>query len=144
MPKILVIDDQSHVRAATVRVLKAKGFDAVAVENAPDGMRQLQQSKFDAAIIDIYMPGIDGVKAIKAIRANYPDMAVIAMSGVQMPMSGRTALDFLPLIPQLADIVCLEKPFRPHQLVEAIQKATELARLAKESRENMAGPHVRA
>src|SRR5580700_7676737 len=114
MPRILVIDDQSYVCAATLRVLKSRGFDAVAVENAPDGMRLLAQSKFDLAIVDIYMPGVDGVKAIKAIRANYPDMPVIAMSGVQMSTSGRTALDFMPLIPQLADIVRLQKPFRPN------------------------------
>jgi DNA-binding NtrC family response regulator len=144
MLRILVIDDQSYVCAATVRVLKHKVFDAVAVLNAADGMRQLAQSKFDLAIVDIYMPGVDGVKAIKAIRTNYPDMPVIAMSGVQMPTSGRTALDFLPLIPQMADVVCLQKPFRPNQLVEAIHRASEVARLAKENRQDTTGPRVRA
>src|SRR5258708_6246864 len=123
MPRILVVDDQSHVRAAIELALRSKGFDAVAVESGEAGLKELQASKFDLAIVDIYMPGIDGVKLIKAIRADDPCMPVIAMSGVPISTSGRTALDLFPLDPNLSRVVRLQKPFRSPELFQAILKA---------------------
>jgi CheY-like chemotaxis protein len=128
MPRVLVIDDQSHVLGAMLFALRAMNFDAVGVDTAAEGLRALGASKFDLVIADIYMPGMDGVKLIKAVRARYRDMPVIAMSGVQMPKSGRTALDFFSLAPDLSDVVCLQKPFRPAELMKAIDAATSAAK----------------
>jgi DNA-binding NtrC family response regulator len=75
------------------------------------------------------MSNMDGVKVIKTIRASDPNMPVIAMSGVQMGTSQRTALDFPPLVPQIAGIVRLKKPFRPSHLIHAIREATVWAQM---------------
>jgi CheY-like chemotaxis protein len=128
MSRVLVIDDQSHVRAAMVFGLESEGFEAVAVASGAAGLRALEVSKFDLIIVDIYMPGIDGVQLIKVIRANDPSAKIIAMSGVQMPISGRTALDFFPLVPHMLGIVRLQKPFRSSELLQAILKANALAK----------------
>jgi CheY-like chemotaxis protein len=69
------------------------------------------------------MPGMDGTKTIKVLRELKPNLPVIAISGVLLKSSGRTALDFLPLAPAFADVVCLQKPFRPNELFQAVQKA---------------------
>ena len=127
MPRILVIDDQSHVRAAIMIALQAKGFDVVAVESGPLGLREFETSHFDLAIVDIFMPGMDGTKLIKALRERGQNLPVIAISGVLLRASGRTALDFLPMVPELSDVICLQKPFRPGELLQAIQKAFAVA-----------------
>jgi CheY-like chemotaxis protein len=123
LPHILVIDDQKHVRTAIVLALQAKGFDVIGAESGQSGLTKFEQSKFDVVIADIFMPGVDGVTLIKALRKRHPGLPVIAMSGVLLDGSGRTALDHLTNIADLKDVICLQKPFRPHDLLRAVAAA---------------------
>jgi CheY-like chemotaxis protein len=123
VPRILVIDDQNHVRTAIVQALRAKGFDVVGAASGQFGLTACEQSTFDLVIADLFMPGIDGLTLIKALRKRSPGLPVIAMSGVLLGTSGRTALDHLPNIAELADVICLQKPFRPNDLLHAVAAA---------------------
>lgn len=123
MRRILVIDDQPQVRTALSLALRAKGFEVVAAENGHAGLRAFRASPFDLAIVDIFMPEMDGVKLIKTLREHNPHFPVIAVSGVHLGGSGRTALELFPLAPELAEVVCLQKPFTPAELLAAIAKA---------------------
>lgn len=127
MPRILVIDDQSQVRAAITQALQAKGFDVVAAESGQSGLTKSEQSKFDVVIADLFMPGIDGVTPIKQLRKRSPGSPVIAMLGVLLGTSGRTLLDHLPTISELTDVIPLQKPFRPNDLLRAVAVAAALA-----------------
>lgn len=132
MPRALVIDDESYVRATILLVLEANGFAVVAVENARLGLSELKKTqvdapRFDLAIVDIYMPEMDGVQLIKELRERSPTLPIIAMSGVFIRGSDRTVLDILPTAPGLSGITCLKKPFRPNDLMQAIQKAVGAA-----------------
>ena len=123
MPRILVIDDQSHVRAAIAQALRAKGFDVVAEESSQSGLTKSEKSKFDVVIAELFMPDIDGVTLIRELRKRSPSLAVIAMSGALLGASGRTALDHLPNISELTDVIRLQKPFRPNDLLQAVAAA---------------------
>jgi CheY-like chemotaxis protein len=125
MRRILLIDDDRHVRASMSLVLSARGFDVVAADSGAAGLRAFGNGPFDIAIVDLFMPGMDGVKLIKTMRERVPNFPVVAVSGVLMRTSGRTALDFFPMAPDLVDIVCLQKPFRPPDLLNAITRALE-------------------
>jgi DNA-binding NtrC family response regulator len=128
MHRVLVVDDQSHVRSAILAALDAKGgFSTSAAENGADGLKLFRASKFDLLIADLYMPGMDGVKLIKEMRAIDPSLAVVAISGVLLRTTGRSALDLLSMNRDLAGIATLQKPFRPTQLMQAIRKAFDLA-----------------
>ena len=122
-PRILVIDDQHHARTAIVLALQSKGFDVVGVESGQLGLTKFAQSDFDVVLADIFMPGIDGVTLIKSLRERSPRLPVVAMSGVLLGMSGHTALDQLRNISDLSDVVCLRKPFRPDELLQAVTAA---------------------
>ena len=134
MPRILVIDDEVHARAAILIALEAKGFDVVGVENGALGLRAFESSHFDLVVVDIYMPGMDGVKIVKALRERSPNLPVIAISGVLLKSSGRTALDFLSMAPTLSNVICLQKPFRSAELLQAIQNAIGVAAEAATTR----------
>jgi DNA-binding NtrC family response regulator len=123
MSRVLVIDDQSHVRAAISVALKAKGFDVVAVESGRLGLSELNESFFDVAIVDICMPEMDGVTLIKTMRERIPNLPIIVISGVLLCVPGQTALEILPKAPNLSEILYLQKPFRPSELLWTIQKA---------------------
>ena len=127
MPRILVIDDQPHVRATISLALQARGFEVVGADSGVAGLKEFEDSKFDLAIVDIFMPGMDGAKIIKLLRGRAPNLPIIAISGVLLKASGRTALDFLAMAPELTNIVCLQKPFRPPELLQAIQNAMAVA-----------------
>jgi|SRR3954469_9104112 CheY-like chemotaxis protein len=123
MPRVLVVDDQAHVRATVGIALQAIGFEVVGVADGPAALSEFQKSAFDLAFVDIYMPGFDGVKLIKAMRQRVPDFPVIAMSGVFLANSQRMTLDYLPDLPGLTMITCLKKPFRSDELLSAVRIA---------------------
>jgi len=122
MVRVLVVDDQSFVRTTISLILKTQGFEVIEADRGSDALKKLERGEFDLAIVDIYMPGVDGVKVIKSMRERVPNLPVVAMSGVQLNSSEKTALDYFFMIPELANIPCLKKPFRPEELTEAIRK----------------------
>lgn len=122
MMRVLLIDDQPHVRMAVSIMLQASHCQVIEAESGVVGLQKFKESAIDLAITDIYLPGMDGVKIIKALRGLSPNLPIIAMSGVSLNLSDRTALDYMSMLPYLADIICLQKPFRPERLAEAIQK----------------------
>jgi CheY-like chemotaxis protein len=122
MARILVIDDEAHIRATIAAGLESKGFEVDTADNGQSGVGAFQRSHFDLAIVDVYMPGMDGVKVIKTLRQLRPGLPVIAISG-HLLHNGASALDFLQGAPgALSDIVCLQKPFRIGELIKTVQQ----------------------
>ena len=121
MPRILVIDDQSDVRAMISIVLRVNHFEIVEAGSAAAGLKEFEDSRFDMAIVDIFLQGANGFDVIRKMRESIPDLPVIAMSGM-------TTLDFIAGSPDLSDIICLQKPFRPNELVRAIEAANQRSR----------------
>lgn len=122
MSRILLMDDQPDVRAVVTLALRVKGFDVVGFESGAAGLAAFEQSPFDLAIVDIFLGGMNGADVIRTLRDRSPNLPIVAISGV-------TALDFLSDSPDLSNVVCLQKPFRPTELLKAIQAATDAARL---------------
>jgi DNA-binding NtrC family response regulator len=121
MPRVLVIDDQSDVRTMISIVLRINHFEIVEAATAEAGLKAFEESSFDLAIVDIFLQDTNGSDLIATMRERVPDLPVVAISGM-------TALDFLPKSPELADVVCLQKPFRPNDLTRAIAAAREAMR----------------
>ncbi len=81
MLRILVIDDETFVREALARVLKSQSVTVTGAEDAAAGFAAMRESAVDLVIIDVILPGMDGVAAIKRIRHDYPSVRIIAISG---------------------------------------------------------------
>ena len=116
MPRVLVVDDQADVRAMICIVLRVNHFEIVEAGSAAVALQAFEDSSFDLAIVDIFLQGTNGFDLIRSMRERVPDLPVVAISGM-------TALDFLSESPELSDVVCLQKPFRPVQLMRAIEAA---------------------
>jgi DNA-binding response OmpR family regulator len=121
MPRILVIDDQPDVRRMISIVLRVNHFESVEAGSGLAGLKEIESSKFDLAIVDIFLQGTSGFDVIRLMRERVPDLPVIAISGL-------TTLDFVASSPGLCNVVCLRKPFRPNELVRAIETARKLSR----------------
>src|SRR3982074_1088179 len=121
MPRVLVIDDQPDVRTVISLVLRIHRFEIVEAATAEAALKTFEEENFDLAIVDIFLQGTNGSDLIGTMRERVPDLPVVAISGM-------TALDFLSKSPELADVVCLQKPFRPNDLMRAIDAAQEAVR----------------
>lgn len=120
MPRVLIVDDQKDVRAMVAIVLRVNRFDVVEAESGAAGLKAFSEDAFDAAIVDIFLADTSGVDVMVAIRERVPGFPIVAVSGM-------TALDFMGEAPGLADVVCLQKPFRPNDLLQALRKAQAAA-----------------
>jgi CheY-like chemotaxis protein len=127
MACILIIDDDEAVRSATKIALDAFGFDVVAVADGKSGVAALKDRQIDVVIVDLFMPGMDGLETTKAIRKLSPHMPIITASGF---MVGGKCPE-MPLFHEIAEeagaISTLYKPFRPNELLQAVQKALGVA-----------------
>ncbi|MBO4226377.1 response regulator [Bradyrhizobium neotropicale] len=116
MARVLVVDDQSDVRAMIAIVLRVNRFEIVEAASAAEGIKAFETAKFDLAIIDIFLQGKSGLDLMSMMRDRQPDFPIVAISGM-------TALDFVAEAPDLSNVVCLQKPFRPNDLMRAIANA---------------------
>jgi CheY-like chemotaxis protein len=79
--RILVIDDEPFVLEALARVLASTDVAVISAATADAGLTVLRESPVDLIIIDVILPGMDGVAAIKIMRREYPLVRIIAISG---------------------------------------------------------------
>jgi len=115
MTRVLVIDDQPDVRALICMVLRLKHFDVTEAAGAAAGLKMLDASAFDVAIVDVFLGNANGFDVIAAMREKVPDLPAVAISGMAS-FDTRHGAD-------LSNVVCLRKPFRPTELIRAIEKA---------------------
>lgn len=120
MASILVIDDDRAV-LATVKILLERASHTVeAVDNSRTGLRLLETQNFDLLIVDIFMPGMDGLETMRLVHQSRPDMPVLVISGQQFNHPSDRPLDFLHMAARLGAISTLHKPFRPAALLGAV------------------------
>jgi len=68
MSRILVVDDMAMIREPVVAALKAKGYDAVGVPSGEEAMAYLESAGADVILLDLVMPGMDGIATLEAVR----------------------------------------------------------------------------
>ncbi|MGA1843822.1 MAG: response regulator [bacterium] len=113
--KILVVDDQPGMCETLLDILEDVGYN---VESAQDGSAAIEMNRratFDIILMDIIMPGINGVDALKLIKQINPDTTVILMTAY-------TAPDLIMEAQKAGVYECLTKPFKPSRLLDIITR----------------------
>lgn len=77
---VLMVDDEKRFRETTRRILERNGFRTILAANGAEALKCLDQSP-DVAILDIRMPGMDGIETLKKIKAGHPLVEVILLTG---------------------------------------------------------------
>lgn len=78
---VLVVDDSDDVRDSILLSLERAGCTAVGCARGDDALGLLAQRPFDVVVVDLWMPGLDGVELTKIVRRAHPGTRVIAISG---------------------------------------------------------------
>jgi CheY-like chemotaxis protein len=81
MPQILIIDDDAQVRSMLAETLRLEGYQVAEAVNGKEGVELYRTDPSPLVITDIIMPEQDGVEAIHALRREFPQIKIIAISG---------------------------------------------------------------
>ena len=121
MQRVLVIDDDEMVRSTLSLTLRAGGYSCTTSSNTLAGIALAEAERFDIALIDINMPGLDGFEAVKAIAHIKPSVAIVAMSG----RPGQNGQDYAVLAISMGAHAFMLKPFKRQDLFAALDAAAK-------------------
>jgi CheY-like chemotaxis protein len=119
MARILVVDDDERVRTTARALLEADGFQVIEAGSGNAALQMLGAEAVDAVLTDIFMPDTDGIELIHAVRRQFPDLPVVAMSGGGFG-GGREVLAVARLLGAAAVV---QKPLSQKKLVGAVRRA---------------------
>ena len=135
MYRLLVVDDERNLRDGCARILVRLGYEVVQAEKGEEALAILAERPADVVLLDLKMPGMDGLDVLERIRLNHPDILVIIVTGfatieTAIEAMKKGAYDFMT------------KPFRPDQLRLIVERAVEHIRL-KEERDRLSAERDR-
>ncbi|HKL20820.1 MAG TPA: response regulator, partial [Tichowtungia sp.] len=81
MHTVLIVDDEKSIRESLSGILLDEGFTPLTAESGEAALLLLRDEKPDLILLDIWMPGMDGLETLTKIREIYPDQIVVMMSG---------------------------------------------------------------
>ena len=121
------MDDDAAVQLTVRLLLERAGHNVVTADDGRKGLALCQTEHFDLLFLDIFMPGMDGFETMRLVRQHRPQVPIIVISGRPISLEGDTAPDFLTMATKLGAISCLQKPFRPADLLAAVAGCLEAA-----------------
>jgi CheY-like chemotaxis protein len=133
MARILVIDDEVLVRDAIQLILKQRGHHVVAAECGQRGVEAIEAYAFDAVIVDIFMPGMDGFQTMRILHQSAPKTAIIAISGYAFHEGAGPAPNFLKMACDLGATCCLRKPLKGWEIIKAVETSIAASRFEEEA-----------
>ena len=129
MAKVLIIDDESQIRRILAVMLLERGFEVSEAESGEQGLRSAVESRPDVALIDISMPGMDGLATLKALLEHTGSTGT-RIDCIMMTAYGtiRSAVEAM----RLGAFDYITKPFDNEELLLIVDRALEMSRLTDE------------
>jgi DNA-binding NtrC family response regulator len=114
--KILVVDDNEVVRHSFLRSLTGTHCKVEAAWNGEEALRAMEQQPFDVVLLDLRMPGMDGMEVLKAIKDKWPETEVVVITGYPSVETAKEAV-------RLGAYNYLAKPVGPVDVINAANDA---------------------
>ena len=126
MSRILVVDDEEGIRTVIRRALTLEGYEVILAENGDEGEHRFRQNQPDLVIFDIVMPGKNGLEMLASLKADFPDMKAIVISGGGGQTAGAEDLAFLLGVAEGMGVYrTITKPFELEDILSAVRAALE-------------------
>ena len=114
--KVLLVDDEQDLLDAMAERMRVRGMEVSTTTSAWDALQKTEEGLYDAIVIDLMMPEMDGLEVLKAIKEKKPDMQVILLTGLATVEKSQEAI-------KLGAMDLMEKPPDLIALTEKIRKA---------------------
>jgi len=127
MKSILIVDDEASIRESLKGILQDEGFRTLFAHNGEEGLRIVREESPDLVLLDIWMPGIDGLETLRRMRETHPDQMVVMMSG-------HGTIETAVKATKLGAYDFIEKPLSLEKVLLCIQNAVKVGDLVEENR----------
>lgn len=126
-PRILIVDDEPGIRDSLRGVLEDEGFSVEAVATGEECLRRLSADSFDAVLLDVWLPGIDGLAVLERLRESPP-----ARQPAVIMISGHGSIESAVRATKLGAFDFLEKPLTIEKVLVVLRNGLEHRRLRHE------------
>jgi two-component system, OmpR family, response regulator len=126
-PRILLVDDEVAFANNLLKLLSKRGYDVVVEYNGADAVNTVGEKEFDVIVLDMKMPGMDGIATLKEIKKKAPLVEVVILTGHGSVESGIEGM-------QLGAFDFLTKPVRIDDLQEKVSEAYRRKLVQRERR----------
>ena len=123
--RVLVVDDEADFLETIVKRLQRRKIDACGVDGGKKALDLVENERFDVVVLDILMPGMDGIETLKLLKKKKPFIEVIILTGHGSVESGLQGMQF-------GAFDYIMKPAELDELLEKIQQAYERKRIHEE------------
>ncbi|MBF0117348.1 MAG: sigma-54-dependent Fis family transcriptional regulator [Desulfobacterales bacterium] len=126
-PSILIVDDEPSILNSLSGILSDEGFDVITSSNGYDALKIIEAESPDLVLLDIWMPGMDGIETLKEIKKNNPNIQVIMITG-------HGTIETAVLSTKLGAYDFIEKPLSIDKVIVSINNALNFRRLEEENK----------
>jgi CheY-like chemotaxis protein len=114
-PRILLVDDEAIVRDSISEWLRNDAYEVDCASSGEEALNRIKEKQFDIAVVDLKMPGMDGIEVMKRVKQDSPNTLVIIITAYGTPENEAEAM-------KVGASEYLTKPFTPDKLEEAINE----------------------
>ena len=114
--KILLVDDETEFLESLAERMRVRGMEVTTATSATEALKKVQEESYDAIILDLQMPQIDGLEALEILKKKNPEIQVILLTGHATVEKGVEAM-------KLGATDFMEKPASVEVLTDKIKKA---------------------
>ncbi|MGD9503876.1 MAG: response regulator [Syntrophobacteraceae bacterium] len=118
---VLIVDDEKNIRMTLSECLESFGFTVDAAETGEEALARIKERSFDVVLLDLRLPGMDGMEALRMIRRLGPDIRVVVITAHGSIESAVEAM-------KLGARDFVQKPFTPQEIREIVLRAADRER----------------
>jgi len=124
---ILVVDDEESICQSLKGILSDEGYEVLTAKSGEEALKMTEEEQPDLVLLDIWLPGIDGIDVLKAVKQEYPQIQIIMMSG-------HGTIETAVKATKLGAFDFIEKPLSLEKVVLIVKHALDLVRLEEENK----------
>ncbi|WP_456325654.1 response regulator [Desulfonauticus submarinus] len=114
--KVLIVDDEQEFCNSLAERMKTRGLEVATASSGAEAIQKLKKDNFDTIILDLVMPGMDGIETLKKIKQEMPEVQIILLTGQASVQKSVEAM-------KLGAFDFVEKPDEIKELLKKIQEA---------------------
>ena len=116
--RVLVVDDEETISSLLQRTLEGAGYDVATASDGQEALGKVSETEFDAALLDIKIPGMSGIEVLQQLTVHYPQTCVLMVTAVG---DAETAIEAM----KVGAYDYIIKPFKPDEVVLKLRGAME-------------------
>jgi CheY-like chemotaxis protein len=119
---VLIVDDEKNIRLTLSRSLEVLGVETDSAEDGKEALAKLREKEFGLILLDLRMPGVDGMEVLRQVRESRPDIRIIILTAYG-------TIDLAVEAMKLGAVDFVQKPFVPEQIRERVARVLSMGKI---------------